>query len=78
MSTRSDPDLSGAAARKLTMEGLKDQFQMRRKLEASFGRCSVEMKIPLSFQAEFLEYIANLSGYTIGWGGGSTKMIICW
>lgn len=78
MNTNLKPDLSGAAARKLTIEGLKDTFQARRRLEASFGHCVVQMDVPLSYQGAFIEYIVSLTGYTIGWGGGSTKVIVCW
>lgn len=78
MSTDAELDLSGAAAHKLTMEGLKNQFQRKRNLEASFRGCTVEMEVPLSYQSEFIEYIVRLTGYTIAWGGASRKMTICW
>lgn len=78
MNTNSKPDLSGAAARKLTMEGLKQEFQTGRKYEASFGRCTVEMEVPFSYQREFLEYIIGLTGYNITWFSYSPKIVISW
>lgn len=78
MNIDSKPDLSGAAARKLTMEGLKQEFQTRRKYEASFGRSKLEMDVPFSYQREFLEYIIGLTGYNIGWFSYSPKIVISW
>jgi hypothetical protein len=78
MRANSNSDLSGAAARKLTMEGLKEKFQTQRKLEAYFGRSELDMDVPFSYQREFLEYIVGLTGYTIRWHNCSPKIVISW